>query len=60
LTCCLGITSLESLPIVRLIASVGETEAEVLVLVVEIVPERVVGIVVELCVEDMLLVIGVS
>ena len=46
-------------PIVDLIASVGETEAEVLILV-EIVPERVVGVVVELCAEDPLLVIGVS
>jgi hypothetical protein len=48
------------LPIVGLIASVGETEAEVLVLVAKIVPERVVDIVVGLCVEVPLLVIGVS
>jgi hypothetical protein len=47
-------------PIVGLIASVGETKAEVLVLVVEIVPERVVDIVVELCVEVPLLIISVS
>jgi hypothetical protein len=48
------------LPIVGLIAGVRETEAGVLVLVVEIMPERLVGIVVELCAGDPMLVIGVS
>jgi hypothetical protein len=59
--------------IVGLIARVGEIVAAVLVLVVEIVPERIrlvlvidtvperlMGSVVELCVEDPLLVVGVS
>jgi hypothetical protein len=48
------------IPIVGLIARVEEIEAAVLVLVIDNVPERLVRIVVEPCVENPLLVVGVS